>query len=452
MKTELNRIHPAYDVIVVGAGIAGLHVAGELGRAHPSWTIAVLEKYKTLGGRVYTYIPKDKEIHWESGAGRVHDSHTLTHGLLKKHGLRTIGIGSGVGYMARPGGPIQPNIFENTILPIFIAPLRRLGVEVLSRHTVGGLLERVFGVEKAGQLMSWFPYKSEMATQRADVALDAFFGRGSVASNSGYSVVAEGFGVLIARMVAALPSNVVVLRRHSVIGLEGAGTGASTVTVVYDGNKKMLLRAEKACIMAVHSTGLRAITPFQTYAPLRYLKTEPLLRIYAVFPPGTPGTPGTQGAQGGDGPWFAGLGRVVFPGGLRYMIPVDEARGIIMISYTDGADTTHYSGIVDRYGDESAELRRAVMRDVRHWFPRLRIPEPTYIKAHYWSVGTTYWLPLSRRETYKTADELAAQIVHPFPRSLPGVYVCGESYSANKQAWVEGALESAEGLLKKLRV
>lgn len=441
MKTELNRIHPAYDVIVVGAGIAGLHVAGELGRTHPSWTIAVLEKYKTLGGRVYTYIPKGTDLHWESGAGRIHDSHIRTHGLLKKHGLRTIGIGSGVGYMARPGEPIQPNIFERVILPIFIAPLRRLGVDVLSRHTVGGLLERVFGVERAGQLMSWFPYKSEMSTQRADVALDAFFGRGSVASNSGYSVVAEGFGLLIARMVAALPSNVVVLRRHSVVDVSpGPSANASTVTVVYDGNKKMLLRADKACIMAVHSTGLRAITPFQTYAPLRYLKTEPLLRIYAIF------------QKGGDGPWFAGLGRVVFPGGLRYMIPVDEAHGVVMISYTDGADTTHYSGIVDRYGDESAELQRAVMRDVRRWFPRLRIPEPTYIKAHYWSVGTTYWLPLSRRETYKTAEELSAQIVHPFPRSLPGVYVCGESYSADKQAWVEGALESAEGLLKKLRV
>jgi hypothetical protein len=293
-----------------------------------------------------------------------------------------------------------------------------------------------------------------MVTQRADVALDAFFGRGSVASNSGYSVVAEGFGALIARMVAALPSNVVVLRRHSVVGLEaadGAGAGAgpgtgTTVTVVYDGNKKMLLRAEKACIMAVHSTGLRAITPFQTYAPLRYLKTEPLLRIYAVFPSGTAGT------QGGDGPWFAGLGRVVFPGGLRYMIPVDESRGVVMISYTDGADTTHYSGLVDRYGDESAELRRAVLRDVRRWFPRLRIPEPTYIKAHYWSVGTTYWLPLSRRETYKTAESLSAQIVHPFPRSLSGVYVCGESYSADKQAWIEGALESAEGVLTKIRI
>ena len=442
----MNRIHPAYDVIVVGAGIAGLHVAGELGRSHPSWTIAVLEKYKTLGGRVYTYIPKDTEIHWESGAGRIHDSHTRTHALLKKHGLRTIGIGSGVGYMARPGGPIQPNIFENTILPIFIAPLRRLGVEVLSRHTVEGLLERVFGVEKAGQLMSWFPYKSEMTTQRADVALDAFFGRGSVASNSGYSVVAEGFGALIARMVAGLPSNVVILRRHSVVDVSPGPSTGTTVTVVYDGNKKMLLRAKKACIMAVHSTGLRAITPFQTYAPLRYLKTEPLLRIYAIFPPGTEGT------EGGSGPWFKDIGRVVFPGGLRYMIPVDESRGIVMISYTDGADTTHYSGLVDHYGDESVELRRAVMRDVRRWFPRLRIPEPTYIKAHLWSVGTTYWLPLSRRETYKTAEELAAQIVHPFPRSLPGVYVCGESYSTHKQAWVEGALESAEGLLKKLRV
>jgi hypothetical protein len=207
----------------------------------------------------------------------------------------------------------------------------------------------------------------------------------------------------------------------------------------------MMLRAGEACIMAVHSEGLRHIGPFHTCAPLKQLKTEPLLRIYMIFPVGK------------AGPWFKGLGhspkgesvavntdsRIVFPDGLRYMIPIDETKGIVMISYTDGDDTKHYRKYIEKYGDESAELTRAVMRDVRRCFKG--VPDPTYTKAHYWSVGATYWLPGT-----ENVEELSQRLLHPYPQSLPGVYVCGESYSPYNQAWVEGALETAEKVLKHL--
>lgn len=438
-----TRIHPNYDIIIVGAGVAGLHVAGELARRHPGMTICILEKYKTLGGRTLTYIAKptresSNPVHWESGAARVHKSHRLVHALLKKHGLRTIDIDSRIGYMEMPGSAIVPNVFETVILPVFLSPFTRLDPDVLARHTLSDLLRRVFGDSKAEKLMSWFPYRSELTTLRADVALTALLGAGSMASHKDYSVVEKGFGELIARLVSALPSRVTILGRHAVTDVVPGPENSCNVTVTYNGNKKMILRAERACIMAVHSTGLRAITPFQTYAPLRHLKTEPLLRIYMIFP--------------GAKPWFAGVGRVVFPGGLRYMIPVDESRGVIMISYTDAGDTTRYSGLVEKYGDESAELTGAVMRDVRRWFHDLEIPAPIYTKAHLWNVGTTYWLPLKRGETYKSVEDLSAQCSRPYPKKMPGLYVCGESYSAHKQAWIEGALESAEEVLKKIKI
>lgn len=447
----MNKIHPYYDIIVVGAGVAGLHCATELARRYPKKTICILEKYKTFGGRTMSYSPKyarAKEagtkceslpcaspIKWEAGAGRIHDTHLLTHALLKKHGLHTIGIGSELSFMSKPGATPLPNIFESAVVPTILRPLKYLPKPVLAANTLRQLLNRIFGPVRAADLVNWFPYRSEIDTLRADVALHSLVD-GPMGSHTSYSVVAEGFSELVTRMISDLPSNVVLLGRHDVVDVcpgSGFSRKATDLTVVYGGNKKMTLRAGELCIMAVHSEALKHIGPFHTYAPLKQLKAEPLLRIYMVFPVGK------------TGPWFKGLGRIVFPDGLRYMLPIDEENGVVMISYTDGADTAHYRKYIEKYGDESAELRDAVMRDVRRSFKG--VPMPTYTKAHYWSVGATYWLPSKEGANPSTLSRL---IAHPFPQSLPGLYVCGESYSPYNQAWVEGALETAEVVLKRL--
>ena len=454
----MNKIHPYYDIIVVGAGVAGLHCATELGRRYPKKTICILEKYKTFGGRAMSYSPKyarAKEtgtkceslpcaspIKWEAGAGRIHDTHLLTHALLKKHGLHTVPIGSELSFMSKPGADPKPNIFESAIVPTLLRPLKCLPAPLLAANTLRQLLNRIFGPDRAADLFTWFPYRSEIDTLRADVALHSLVD-GPMSSHTSYSVVAEGFSELVARLVADLPSNVILLGRHEVVdvcrGPITEGSGATDLTVVYGGNKKMTLRAGELCIMALHSEGLKHIGPFHTYAPLKQLKAEPLLRIYMVFPVGK------------AGPWFKGLGRIVFPSGLRYMLPIDETKGVIMISYTDGSDTAHYRKYIEKYGDESTELRDAVMRDVRRWFRDITVPEPTYTKAHYWSVGATYWLPSKEGDSATASPSaLSRRISHPFPQSLPGLYVCGESYSPYNQAWVEGALETADAVLKHL--
>jgi monoamine oxidase len=429
------EFHPYYDIIIVGAGIAGLYCASELAEKYPGKSICVLEKYKMMGGRLHTYRPKVsmENVQWESGAGRVHSSHGRVHKLLKKYGLTLAKIDPKISYKSSPIGPVEKNIFEKSVIPIILGQLTQLDKSTLAKNTLENILHKILGHETASKLISYFPYRSELTTLRADIALNSFLHQ-PIGTNNHYSVVAEGFGALIRRIIDDLPDNVTVLGRHELLGLEKVtGHPRSTDLIFrYNENKEIRLRAGEATILTLHSTALRSITPFQTFAPLRYLKTTPLLRIYMIF------------AE----PWFAGMGKVVFPSAPRYMIPIDEKKGIIMISYTDDDDTKHYSGLVDRYGDESAELTKAVMRDVRRWFSDLRIPNPTYTKAHLWKVGTTYWIPHSE----KTAEELAAQINHPFPRSMPGVYVCGESYSPHNQAWVEGALESAEGVLRLVKI
>ena len=81
-----------------------------------------------------------------------------------------------------------------------------------------------------------------------------------------------------------------------------------------------------------------------------------------------------------------------------------------------------------------------LMRGLRRLFPGREIPEPEWLKAYPWTDGTTYWIPGSY-DPYEAAEKIMSP-------PIDGVYICGESLSVGKQAWVEGALEVAEQLLK----
>jgi len=76
------------DVIVIGAGAAGLAAADELGRA--GQRVLVLEARDRVGGRCWTRRIAGLEIPVELGAEFIHGEAKVTHALLKRAGLAAI--------------------------------------------------------------------------------------------------------------------------------------------------------------------------------------------------------------------------------------------------------------------------------------------------------------------------------------------------------------------------
>lgn len=428
---EQGQICPHYDIIVVGAGIAGLYVTRELLKKHPGWRIALAERYKGLGGRTYSYSPPDfPGVNWEMGAGRVRKDHKLVMGLLKEYGLHWIPIGTGIDFLERAGSPLLPNPFESTYIPIFLEPLSHLPQHILATNTIEGLMRQVYGTEKTRHILETFPYRAEVAVLRADLALEAFLGKGEMGSHEGYGVVKEGFGELVSRMRADIEKRgATILPRHRLLDLKTNSRGGTNLEFEYgyDG-KKIQLHALKGVVLALHKDAVAEIPAFRNWKLLRRLKTQPLLRTYAIFPV-------TAGKS-----WFTGFQRIVTPERPRYILPIDASKGIIMISYTDADDTFEYMRIQKRGGDKA--LERAILGDVRHLFPELEIPKPLFFRSHPWETGATYWLP----GDYDPA--IASKEACLGIQSLPNVHVCGESWSL-RQAWVEGALEHAKLCLEK---
>jgi glycine/D-amino acid oxidase-like deaminating enzyme len=387
-----------YDCLIIGAGISGIFSAREILKKHPNWKVGLAEKYKGLGGRTHTYN-KDS-MRWEAGAGRVHKSHTHTMKLIKSYGLTWIPISKDTRFKANGESPIVINNFDKTS-KMYLKPLTRLSRDVLANHTLESIVKAVYGEI---DFFSYFPYLSEVNTLRADLALKSFLD-GEMSDHSGYGVIKEGFGQLIGCMKKELiDRGCKILTEYNLLNLKKDGV------CIFEGTT---IKASRV-ILALDRDSLAKIPAFRKWDTLKYLKTQPLLRIYGVF----------------KKPWFPSGPPIVTPGPLRYIIPINEKT--IMVSYTDAQDTRAFYRIQKAGGDMA--LQKVIMKETRKLFSDLDISEPIFFKSHYWSTGATYWLPGSY-----VPEDLSFKSIRPLA-SLPRVWLTGESWSL-RQAWVEGALE-----------
>jgi len=86
-----RQADPAAEVIVIGAGAAGLAAAAELAQA--GRTVLVLEARERIGGRCWTLREPGLAVPIELGAEFIHGAAEVTHALLAKAGTTSIDSG-----------------------------------------------------------------------------------------------------------------------------------------------------------------------------------------------------------------------------------------------------------------------------------------------------------------------------------------------------------------------
>ena len=413
------------DYLIVGAGLAGLHTALHLAKKYQRESIAVAEAYHYFGGRVVTHVPHVRGrsgLHWENGAGRIHSSHKRVLDLVKKYDLTPLPIPSLQQWTGTDG-----KTYENTwdsLFDLIKTMLSRVSHEKLAHNTIAQLLGSIMGPKEAEKLLVHFPYRSETHVMRADMAFQSL--SKELGQTQQHSVVKEGLSALVKGMVHECEGlGVEFLMGYRLYGLPHDQVAEFKV----DGKDRVTLRAKKI-ILALHATALQQIPPFRNHPFLKRIRMEPLLRIYAVFPV----TNRTS--------WFSNIPHTVTDSPLRYIIPINPAKGVVMISYTDSFDTKRWNRILNLEGPEA--LQMAIMDAVRRLYPERNIPDPLFFKAHPWSEGCSYWMPGSY-DPYT----LSQKMMHPLPTTHPNIYACGESFSYRHQCWMEGALEHAEQMCRR---
>ena len=401
------------DLLIGGAGLAGLRIGLAVLQADRTKRVILLEKEKHTGGRVFTYYSPDHKIQWEEGAGRISTQHTKTLSLLKKYGLHTIPISSESDWMSSKGDT-QPNPFDD-LCAIYLDPLKALDPHLLATHTIEQLLKKTIGPTHARRVLALFPYHAETHTLRADLALRSFdeeMGRHE------FVVCKEGLSALTSAMAAEF------LERggeiHHGITITGVNKKGHRMVVNvehnHDTQKYKGMYEGNAVVLTMPCDVLKKIT-MPVLPVLKHLAMEPLVRIYAVFP-----------LQHGKA-WFPQT-KIVTDGPLRYIIPMNPKQ--VMISYMEGPDTDKWFHL------PKERLTKELMKEVRRLFP-LEIPEPTMVKRYPWAQGCSYWLP----GDYDVEEESRASL-QPYPQ-IP-LFLAGESFAV-KQCWMESALQQADQLL-----
>jgi len=410
-----------YDILIVGAGLAGLHCALRISERFPSKRIAIAEAYNTVGGRVSTFHPPVGSHQWEAGAGRINTKHKLINKYVDRYSLTRIPLESSSTWVSKHGTS-KPNEWDS-IVKTFLSSLSRIPRTMLATHTLQELLYKIYQPSIVESILFYFPYRAEVMTLRADLALESF--HTDLAIDASFYVIKEGFSAIPLSMENdLLERGVTFLMNYKCISLHSKDIFPMMAHFkTPDGQKS--LTANKI-ILAIPSDCLVKLPHFKSYPTLKHLKESPLLRTYAIFPK--------------ENLWFEGMPRIVTNSPLRHIIPVNTKAGILMTSYTDGQDTLHWENIKKK---GAGVVCKEIVKELRSLFPETVIPNPLYFKYHYWPYGATYWLP----GVYNPKKE-SDSILRPFPTRLPDVYVCGESFSM-KQAWVEGALEHAELLITK---
>ena len=221
-----------------------------------------------------------------------------------------------------------PDIIGNkfsSLIDFYLTPIKSLSDETLATHTLKELLDKTIGPSLAKKFYEQFPYYSEIHTLRADLALKAF--ASEMKSNEGFGLCKEGLSSLTNSMMTEFISRGGTINMDTEISEVITNPDKSiTLDCRVRTTIKRNIYIGKVVVLALHHDALKKIKGVNNLSVLKHLTMKPLLRMYAIFPT-------KKGVS-----WFSGLNKIVTNSPIRYIIPIDSQRGIVMISYTDGQD------------------------------------------------------------------------------------------------------------------
>lgn len=378
----------SYDVAIIGGGISGLYCALKLS---PNLKVILFESNDYFGGRIKTNV----DPHFEIGAGRFNEQHVLFCKLLREFNLTFIPLSNKMDYIDKIDGLIP---HANEYYSYYLKKITSHNSEKMREITFYQHCINEVGKEIADHIINIHGYIGDIKN------INAYDGIIMHKKHNGkYFVAKEGFGELCKRMVETM--KITKLLNHSVSFVKKEGDLFRVDNVL-----------AKRVIFAVPPKHLHFPILKPLYPLFESVESIPLLRIYANYPEA----------------WLQNT--TVTDHVSRRIIPIRD--GLIMIAYADGEHIKPFMN--NGKLKKTSELKKIISEELNNLFPNIKIPPPNYFKPFLWDIGYHSWK--AKYNSHSIIKKLLG---------LQGIYICGEAFSL-KQGWVEGALQSAEHVVKSI--
>ena len=404
-----------YDIIIIGGGITGLFLSYIL--SETGLRIIIFETEDKLGGRIKTI--KTDGIQYEAGAARFHSSHLKLLTLIDDLGLskNKVKLPEKIDTILRTK---KNNSDYNTSFKLDLKELLNQSYEIskdmkkeeLINITYEQYLISIFDFETTQFIKHSFGYDSEFESMNAYTALQMF--KDDFFKEEDYYVLGGGLYQIVDKL-----EDILRKKDNITIKLNCSIQEIHDNYVITDKKQKFKYNH---LISTIPSNKLRNFEFFKDKLEiLKAVKPVPLLRVYMKY----------------NDTWFRNIKRTTTDNILRHIIPIDYDNGLIMITYTDGQYASMWNASYSNGDDYFVKL---IHKEIYDLF-KIKPPDPEKVYVHYWNAGLNTWSPGF------DSDVISEQVLKLYDDKE--IYICGDSYSL-KQGWIEGCLETAYKVIKKL--
>jgi protoporphyrinogen oxidase len=405
-----------YDIIIVGAGLAGLYSAYNIKKMSPETSLLVLESNRRpyIGGRIGNHIFYGTNVVVGAGVGRK-DTDKLWLKLLKELNIKTKSF------------PVSMHYSKNIKNPIDIKEyLNQLRTTYHSYKNPPSVTFKKFATEHLGpKLYKDFIISSGYSDYENEDAYEVLYHYQMEDNAPGWTALDISWSTVVNMLCNKIGNqNILASTKvekidkidHNPCLFELTTTGKQNTNKVYYSNK---------VIIATRISTVQKLLPqFKIY---KEIHGQPFLYIYAKF-----------NKESSEIMSQLVSTYTIVAGPLQKMIPFSDS--VYMIAYADNKNAE----LLQKYKENTPENRHFFEKEVEE---ALGIIPNTLkiiaIKDFYWPIGTHYYEPLDLTK-YNNRPEFIREAQHP----EPGMLVVGEAVS-RRQGWSEGALESVENVLTK---
>tara|TARA_B100000902_G_scaffold389378_1_gene436421 strand:+ start:5457 stop:7262 length:1806 start_codon:yes stop_codon:yes gene_type:complete len=465
-KSKVNKNH--FSNIIVGGGISGLytayHILKNIKTTKNKKKVLVLESSNQLGGRVQSYLDNKSKIQYEKGAARFSMKHKRLIKLIKELGLnnKMFPITNDVSYLPYPDNlysqyqekyPTFDDLIDDLTYHLKkknVSNSKLLNINLL--EAFDAYLPKLKSVTSKNNIPvskfaeARYQYFSELYHFNAVEALRTF--KQDFNLKVQYFVLGGGLTQIInilsdkiKKMGGVIKTNFHISDIQEIkdnLNINSyANSNANSNTIDYSNSKIYKLNNTFTCdnlVLALTTQALQSLHYIKNnktlFTTIKSVNCRPLYRIYARYPKGKNGKV-----------WFHDIGKVSTNLPIKFIIPYQEEKGVIMISYTDDKYADFWMKKNIESTPEDDIFQKELDKQLNKIFPKQQIPKPIWVKHYYWKCGVGYWTKGNNSQI------LMPQILHPNKKE--NLYITNENFS-QFQAWMEGALQTSDFVIKKI--